>query len=118
MHAHDRVVLSHRFACGARDVLHLQAEIAEAVTGHLLLHLAGDLCEPMYGRGATDPRAFVAFLDGVRKAARGTEEATAAALVRVRRRARAGPWGCCRRAPTRASRCCIPSITPRGCGPR
>ena len=34
----DRVVLSHRFACGARDVLHLQAEITEAVTGHLLFH--------------------------------------------------------------------------------
>jgi len=77
--AEDRVILADRFACAGRDVLLMQADIAEALTSHLALHLAGDLHEPMWTH-PTDPRAFVAFLDGVRKFGRGTDGAMASAL--------------------------------------
>jgi TolB-like protein len=77
----DRVILAHRFAGPPRDILLLQSDIAQAVAEHLALHLAGDLCEPMWTR-PVDPRAFLSFLDGVRHLARGGEESTSFALGR------------------------------------
>lgn len=77
----DCVVLAQRFACDASQVLLLQSNIAAAIASQLSLHLAGDLIDPVWTR-EVDPRAFLAFTDGVRLAARGAEAGIARAIER------------------------------------
>ncbi len=74
----DRVVFSDRFACGARDVLLLEAQVAEAVCAHLRLYRTGLLLEPFWN-GATDPAAYLCFL----QAAEGYEMQSYESLARA-----------------------------------
>jgi TolB-like protein len=76
----DRVILSDRFTAPGREVLLLQAHVAEAVAAHLSLHLAGEETDSMWTR-PVDPRAFLAFLDGVARLAQGSGDSVKRALA-------------------------------------
>jgi TolB-like protein len=72
----DRVVFADRFACGPRDILMLEAQVADAVCAHLQLYRAGVLLEPFWN-GATDPAAYLCFL----QAAEGYETQSLASVA-------------------------------------
>jgi TolB-like protein len=76
----DRVVLSDRFTAPGRDVLLLQAHVADAVAAHLSLHLAGEETDSMWTR-PVDPRAFLSFLDGVAQLAQGGGDSATRAIA-------------------------------------
>jgi TolB-like protein len=57
----DRVVFADRFVAAGHEAPHLQRTIAEAVSGHLALHLAERLVEPFWNR-PVDPAAFLAYI--------------------------------------------------------
>jgi TolB-like protein len=57
----DRVVLANRFTADGKDVLRLHTTIAEAVSGHLSLNLAGHMLEPFWN-DPVDPAAFLAYV--------------------------------------------------------
>jgi TolB-like protein len=78
----DRVIFSDRFGCRGREVLLLQSQIAEAVTGHLSLVLAGDVTASMWTQ-EVDPAAFLCYLDGLRGFAEGSVDSLARALARL-----------------------------------
>ncbi len=59
----DRVVLADRFRADGKDALRLHTTIAEAVSSHLSLNLAGHMIEPFWNE-PVDPGAFVAYLRG------------------------------------------------------
>jgi TolB-like protein len=59
----DSVVLSDRFGAQGKDVLRLHTTIAEAVSGHLALNLAGHMVEPFWN-DEVDPAAFLAYVRG------------------------------------------------------
>jgi TolB-like protein/phage terminase Nu1 subunit (DNA packaging protein) len=60
----DRVVFADRFTCGPRDILKLESQVADAVCAHLRLYRAGIPLEPFWN-GATDPAAYLCFLQAV-----------------------------------------------------
>jgi TolB-like protein/phage terminase Nu1 subunit (DNA packaging protein) len=72
----DQVVFADRFACGPRDILMLEAQVAAAVCTHLRLHRTGILLEPFWN-GATDPAAYLCFL----QAAEGYETQSLASVA-------------------------------------
>ncbi|MEO6749732.1 MAG: hypothetical protein ABI294_09090 [Casimicrobiaceae bacterium] len=57
----DRVVLADRFVAKGSDASRLQRTIAEAVSGHLALHLGERMVEPFWNR-PVDPSAFLAYI--------------------------------------------------------
>ncbi|MEO8848985.1 MAG: hypothetical protein ABI440_10220 [Casimicrobiaceae bacterium] len=57
----DRVVFADRFVAHGNDALHLQRTIAEAVSGHLALHIGERMVEPFWNR-PVDPAAFLAYI--------------------------------------------------------
>ena len=57
----DRIVLADRFRSDGKDVLRLHTTIAEAVSGHLSLNLAGQMLEPFWNE-PVDPAAFLAYV--------------------------------------------------------
>lgn len=71
----DRVVFADRFACGPRDILMLEAQVADAVCAHLHLYRTGVLLEPFWN-SATDPAAYLCFL----QAAEGYEAQSLASV--------------------------------------
>lgn len=78
----DQVIFSDRFGCSGREVLLLQSQIADAVTGHLSLVLAGELTEAMWTR-EVDPAAFLCYLDGLRGFAEGSVDSLTTASARL-----------------------------------
>jgi TolB-like protein len=78
----DRVLFCDRFGCAGREVLLLQAQIAEVVAGHLSLVMAGDLTEPMWTQ-EIDPAAFLCYLDALRGFAEGSMQSLTTALTRL-----------------------------------
>ena len=67
----DDVLFTDRFACGGRDILLMQGQVAEAVRQHLSMQLAGDPVECEWTR-EVDPAAFLCHLDGVQRTRRWT----------------------------------------------
>ena len=57
----DRIVFADRFVAPGREALQLQRTIAEAVSGHLALHLSERMVEPFWNR-PVDPAAFLAYI--------------------------------------------------------
>ncbi len=57
----DRVVFADRFVAPGREALQLQKTIAEAVSGHLALHISERMVEPFWNR-PVDPAAFLAYI--------------------------------------------------------
>lgn len=60
----DRVVLADRFVAKGPDVMRLNSTIAEAVSGHLSLHLGSRMVEPFWNH-PVDPAAFLAYIRAV-----------------------------------------------------
>ena len=79
---HDRVVFADRFACGAREILLLEAQVAEAVCAHLRLYRTGLLLEPFWN-GATDPAAYLCFLQAAEGYEMQSYESVALAAERI-----------------------------------
>ncbi|MDQ6621404.1 MAG: hypothetical protein M3Z31_17215 [Pseudomonadota bacterium] len=75
----DAVLFTHRFACAGREVLLLQSQIAEAVSAHLSLHLAGDPIESEWTR-EVDPAALLSHFHGISQWRCGTRSSIARAL--------------------------------------
>lgn len=69
----DRVVLADRFKADGKDVLRLHTTIAEAVSGHLSLSLAGSMLEPFWN-DPVDPAAFLAYVGSWRAYTAGHDD--------------------------------------------
>ena len=57
----DRVLFADCFSCAGTEAMRLLGTIAEAVSGHLALHLDGHVVEPFWAK-TVDPSAFLAYI--------------------------------------------------------
>ena len=78
----DSVLFTDRFGCAGREILLLQAQIAEAVSAQLALHLAGSLIDCEWTR-EVDPAALLCHLDAMRLVEKGSVESMQSALARL-----------------------------------